>query len=819
MRPPAEHFAMLHADLRHGLRLFAKSPGFTSVGLLVIAIGISATTTIFSLINAVLIRSLPYGEPEHLVYMWTPNPRLGDLPREWSPPFADVLDWRKMSHSFAEITALEQAMFVLADGGEAVRIAGARVLGNFFRTLQASPQLGRAIEDRDESPGRDDVVVISNALWRSRFGGNLSVLGKTIHLNGRGYSIIGVMPSKFGYPHSNDFPLASATVKRTEIWLPIALSSQQLSDRTSTSDVAIGRLRPGVTLQQAQSEMTAIEKHLEPLYPEDLRGFESLLIPFIKTAVGPVQPLMRLLMGAVLMVLLIACSNVANLLLARAAGRVHEIGIRTALGAERSRLIRQMLTESLLLATAGGLLGTFLSFAALQVVASLNPGDIPRFEETSLDGRVLLFAVSISLLSGLLSGVLPALSASRLNVADLLRQGGSRGLGGFPSRVRNGLVVSEVALSVVLLAGAGLLIRSYLKVQGEDKGFASSALTMKMAVDYQSRNSQQRAAMFRDSINRIRALPGIQSAGAIDDLPLGHLEDMTIPEMQDSPNRINKMVAVRLIAGEYFRAMQIRLIAGRFLNDGDFPESLQTEAQTVLVSESFARLYFPERPVIGRQVRINHGPHSPWSTIVGVVADVRHVDLEQGTRPTVYQPSWLADVVAIRTTLPRDSVITSVRKILAGIDPGIALDDVESMGQRVSEAISHRRFQTVLLASFAGIAVFLALAGLYGLLSFAVRQRTAEIGVRMALGASPGAILGMIVRSGLTLAAAGLAIGLIAAFAVTRWIASLLYGVNAADPVTFIAVPIFILAVAVVACLVPASKAARIDPVEALRWQ
>jgi putative ABC transport system permease protein len=817
---PREHLHILVRDLRHSLRLFAKAPGFTATALLALALGIGAAVTIFSLIDTVLLRSLPFGEAERLAYMWTPLPRYHSLPRELGPSFADVLAWRSASKSFVSITALSQRTMSVNMGGDPILVPGTIVLGNFFETLRAAPLLGRAIDVNDDHPGKDQVAVISYAFWSSRFGYDPGVLGKGLQLGGRSYRIIGVMPPDFVYPHANDFPLASASLKRTDLWIPAGLSARQEANRMMTCDAAIGRLRPGVTLRQAQAEMSAIESGLDPLNLPEMRGTQSLLVPLIETAVGPVRGLMRLLAGAVILVLLIACGNVANLLIARAATREHEMGVRTALGAPRSRLVRQVLTESLFLSLMGGALGALLCLAAVRVLARMNPGDIPRFDEISIDWRVLLFALLISVITGIVFGAFPALASARANIVDLLREGGGRGIAGASARVRYGLVVADVALAVVLLRGAGLFIRSYLYVQSEEKGFAPSTLTMSLAADLQSRVPPARImAMSRTAVERVAALPGVVSAGATNTLPLSHHESTSTFRVEGYDNRPNQTAGWRQVAGDFFGAMQIPLIAGRYLTPEDIPDQPTPVPRAVVVNETFARVYFHGRSAVGGHVQ-RGAPGTLWSTIVGVVADVRHSNLETPPTPTLYQPSW-SDVssLAIRTTLPPDAMVSAVRQAVRESGLPFLLADIQTMRERTSKAEARRRFQTVLLAAFAGIAVFLALVGLYGLLSYGVRQRTAEIGVRMALGAQRSQVVGMVLRDGLLLTAAGLLIGLPVAGTVARWSASLLYGIHVLDPVTFIAVPVLMMAAAALACVLPAWKASQVDPVSSLRHQ
>jgi putative ABC transport system permease protein len=806
-----EHLHILAGDLRRAARVLTKAPGFALAALLAIVLGVTSTTVVFSLINAVLIRSLPYGNAERLVYMWTPVPGAAGLPREIGPYYSDMIAWQRDSKSFEAITGFRRYVALLT-GESPQRVGGARVLGNFFLTLEAHPQLGRTLQPEDDRPGNQFVAVISDALWQSRFAGHPNAIGKTVLINRQPYRVIGVMPQEFSYPGGNDFPHQPefARFTRTDVWVPAALTPKELSARDSDeADAVVGRLGGGTGISQAQWEISAIQKRLEPVHPEG--ALQALLVPFVETAIGPVRPLMRLLMGAVCLVLLLACGNLACLLLARAANRVHEMGVRTALGAQRSRLVRMLVTESMLLALVGGTLAVGLSLAVTRLVVNLNPGDIPRFEETAVDWRVLLFGLAVAVGTGFAAGILPAVSASFVNVSALLRQGG-RGAAGGSWSARNALVVAEIALAVVLLTGAGLLIRSYLAVQGEFKGFAPSTLTMNITLDEQAQGVN---GFRRELMRHIQRLPGVQAAGSIDDLPLSANEDIGFLEVEGYTSKLKQWVRARGTAGEYFRAMQIPLIAGRYLNDADIAAKPFEMEESVVVSESFAKRYFPGRNALGRRLGIN-GPAK--STIVGIVGDVRHSSLEEAPKPIVYAQNGSADSVVIRTRGSPEAIVASVRKEVSAFG-GAMVTDVQTMSQYVDQAAARRRFQTVALTAFASVAVFLTLVGLYGLIAFTVRQRAAEIGVRMALGATPGAMIRMVILSGLKLTFAGLAIGVCSALALARGMATFIYGIPAIDPVTFFGVPALMLAITFIACVFPAWKAAQIDPVDALRQQ
>ncbi len=819
-----EHGRILISDLRYGARMLASAPGFTVAALLAIALGIGATTAVFSLVNAVLIRSLPYGNAGRLVYLWTPNSsfRGSMVPQELGPNSPDFYEWQQRSHSFSSLAMLDQRMFNLVTGTGVQRVGGALVTGDFFRTLEARTAIGRAINSDDDQPGHARVVVISDALWRRNFAADPHVIGKTLQLNRQKYTVIGVMPKEFGYPFEGDVPYGMADFGNTELWAPLALSAREKTDRVNftSTEATIGRLRPGVSAGQAQAELKTIESGLNSLYPPEWRGWTALVRPLVETIVGPVREMLWLLLGAVAMVLLIACSNVANLLLARQTVRANEMGIRAALGAERRRLVRQMITESFLLACGGGALGIMLAFAAVRAVVLINPGNIPRFGETSVDGRVLLVTVAISLITGLLFGIAPAMAGSRVNLSEFLKQGGNRGTAGTRNGWRHALIVTEVALSVVLLAGAGLLIRSYFRLQAVDLGFSPSTLTMRLALDERYNTPERRTAFFRSFLEQIRNTPGALASGATDYIPLDHQESVGFVDIKGL-GKPKELVDARSATPGYFNALGMHLLAGRAFNEHD----INSGNPVAIVNESFAKTYLRSGDPLTRQIRMGMGDFAgvPWSTVIGIVSDLRHSSLEENPRPEVFHPYWPGlnnDArFAIQASIPSRQLISALRTLLHRIDPALAFEDVRTMNQRVARAGARRRFETVLLSVFAALAVFLALVGLYGLLSYAVRQRTAEIGLRMALGASRERVLTMILRQGVGLVLAGLVVGLGAALALTRLVSSWLYGVRATDPVTFLAVPLFLLAVACCACLTPAIQATRVDPARTLHHQ
>jgi predicted permease len=806
-------------DLRYGLRTLGKNPGFTIVTILTLALGIGACTAIFSIVNAVLIRSLPYGDAGRLVYLLTPNPNFGNIPVEaFGPSYADFFDLQGQSHSYTSMTAFEQASFSSASQGATQRVEGARVDRNFFSTLQSFPEVGRPIGPEDDRPGHSNVVVINHALWQSMFAGSTQILSKSLRLDGELFQIVGVMPPRFAYPHGTDFPPGVANGSGTNVWVPLALSPQRKADRDNANGYALARLKPGVTVRQALTEMSTIMVHLDQLHEADQRGWGAFVKPLPDSSIGPARTLMWLLLGAVSLVLLIACGNAANLLLARAAARTHELGVRATLGVARGRMIRQMLTESLLLGLAGGLAGIVLAYCFLRGLLRLNPGDIPRMEQASIDTRVLAFTLIAALLTSVLFGILPALFASRVNLVEFLKSGGNRGSVGTRNRLPSILIIGELGLVVILLAGAGLLLRSYINVESVQTGFSSSTVSMNIQLDAEYGSREQRLAFFRTLLGKIQSIPGVESAGVIDRLPLSHSESIGTFWVDGYDNQKDQMVNGRSITPQYFSAMGIPLVRGRSFTDND----ASGHPAVTMVNQAFATKYFGTRDPVGLGIR--SGPHDPLRTVIGVVGNVHHSSLEAPAAPEIYEPLWQTDLgggafIAIRSSLPPDTIAPAIRAALRTLDPNLALSDIHTMGELASQSTARRRFQTTLLTAFSGMAMLLGMVGVYGLLAYSVKQRTAEIGLRIALGAPRGRVLGMILRQGFQLFIAGLMLGLAGALALTRILTSFLYGVSALDPITFAAVPVLLLLATIMACLIPARRAASVDPMRTLRYE
>jgi predicted permease len=804
-------------DIRYGLRTLLRSPGFTVTAVLTLALGIGSCTAVFSLVNAVLIRSLPYGDPDRLVYLFTPNPHVPVPPDVMTPSYADFYDIKRESKSYTDMSVFEQAAYNLSSQGSVERIDAVRVDENFFTTLQSAPELGRAIGVDDNQPGHDKVAVISHALWQSMFAGSTDVLFRSLPLNGVRYRIVGVMPPVFDYPRGSDLPYGNIE-KGTHIWIPLALTSKQKAEREVGNVAgALARLRPGVSISHAQSEMSTIMVRLDKLhgvalFPE--RGWGALIKSFMDYAVGQVGRLLWLLLGAVSMVMLIGCGNAANLLLARASNRTRELGVRVALGAGRRRIIRQLLTESMLIGAAAGVIGVGLAAIFLRFLPLLDPGNIPRLNQASLDVRVMLFTIIISLLTSGLTGILPALAVSRVSPGVVLAAGNSGNVAGVHGRSQSILIVVEAALVVVLLACAGLLIRSYINVESVDTGFSPSTVTVNIGLDPRYSQPEQRRTFFKSFIGKVAALPGVSAVGAVSYLPLSNSESLGSIWVDGFANSKDQMAEGRGITPQYFAAMKIPLISGRYLTEND-----ESNAQKpIVINQRFAQLYFANRNPIGGRIRQED---NQWSTVVGVVADVRHISLEETPQAQFYGLNYDLNgaYIAVRSLLPRSTVASELRSTLKSLDPGLPFGDVRTMGDLVSEATARRRFQTSLLTVFAGIALFLALVGLYGLMAYSVSRRTRELGIRMALGAQRKNVMLLVLKRAAVLLGLGLIAGLACSWIATRALKAFLFGVGEHDPATILFVCSLLAVCGLGAALIPARRAASIDPMQALRTE
>ena len=799
-------------DLRYTVRVLLKKPAFTAIVVLALAIGIGANTAIFSVVNAILLRPLPYKNFDRISMIWMDNPKLG-VAEDWHS-YPNYLDYKQQNQVYEDMAAFNDRSFNLTGVGDPVRILGAWNTASLFSVLGVEPLMGRVFTEEEEEPGKDLVVVLSNGLWRSRFGSNPNAIGQAISMNGANRTVIGVMPPGFSFPD-----------KRTEVWVPLALSPQRKQARSVISYKAVGRLKPGVSMAQARADMGAIAKRLDEQYSQSDYGVNLVLLRDQETRA--VKPALLVLLGAVAFVLLIACANVANLLLAQAAIREREIAIRLALGARRWRIVRQLLTESAVLGLVGGAAGLLMAVWGLNVLVALSPGDIPRFDQAGIDGRVLAFTLSVSLLTGLIFGLVPSLQESKPDLNNTLKEGGRGATGGAGGlRVRNLLVVSEIALSLVLLVGAGLLIRSFLRLQQFDLGFNPNNLaTMRIQLPgTKYREPAQVDAFYKQLLERIESVPGVKSVGAISDVFLTDTPNSTNFSIEGRPVPIGSdsiEVPLDSVSPGYFRAMGIPLLSGREFDDRD----VRNSTPVVIVNETFVRRFFADEEPLGK--RFVYGQSGPdnnnWITIVGVVGDMRRTGFDRPVRPETFlpqsqNPSATLTIVA-RTAVDPVTLSNTLRGEVWAIDNDQSVYELKSMDQTLSEMSSQRRFNMLLLGVFAALALTLAAVGIYGVMSYSVAQRTHEIGVRMALGARGTDVLGMIVRRGMVLALAGIGAGLIGAVALTRLLSSLLYGISATDPLTFVVIPIVLAAVALGACFVPARRATRVDPMVALRYE
>lgn len=802
------------ADVRYGLRALGRNPGFAVAAVLALALGIGATAAIFSVVDAVLLRPLPYRDPERLAVL---------LHRRINPVApANFLDWKRQSTAFESMGAADNWVPNLTGGSQPESVQALRVTSDILPMLGIRPLAGRVFLPEEEEPGKEHEVVLSHRLWQRRYAGDRRIVGQSLLLNGEPYTVVGVMPRGF------DFPPFWAT--GTELWVPNVLAPRA-ANRGGQSLRVFGRLKRGVTLDFARAEMAGITARLEKEFPGSNR--EVTVSSLKETVVGNVRPALLVLLAAVAFVLLIACANVAHMLLARAASRQREVAVRAALGASRSRMIRQFLTESLVLAFFGGAGGVLLALWGTRLLVSLGPAHLPRIETVALDIRVLAFTLGVSLLTGIAFGLAPALRASRRDLTESLREGERGATEGLQRSVlRNVLIASEFALALMLLIGAGLMIRSFAALAAIDPGFdPRRVLTLMVSVaGTPEAEPSLRAGFYRQALQRIRALPGVASASAINHLPLAGdiwgwsftIEGRPTPAPGESPD-----AAYRVTLPGYFTAMGIPILAGRDIAESDD----RSAPGAVVVNEWLAKRHWPGENPLGKRITFDNGDKNPyWLTVVGVVKNTVRSDWAAAQEGEVYLPylqqlKYLEDrgshysylTLVVRANIEPSALALSVRRAIWSLDKNVTISQVQTMEQVVAQATARPRFYVLLLAAFASIALVLAAVGIYGVISYSVSRRTHEIGLRMALGAGESDVLRLVVRQGVRVALAGAGAGLLGALLLTRLMSSLLYGVRSTDPATFLAVTLVLTGVAVVASYIPARRAARIDPLVALR--
>jgi len=801
--------------------MLIKKPGFTAIAVITLALGIGANTAIFSVVYAVLLRPLPYAEPDRLVLLWTRLEKIG-LEQNWvSEP--EVLDFREQSQLFESFGVVSGTSFVLTGGVEPEQVNGAEISTNFFSVLRTKIKAGRDFSPDEEIPGAPRVAILSHSFWQSHYGGEQSVLGTTVYLSGKPATVVGVLPPNFTLM----VPQEALVPANVDVWTPYAVEYAK-QDRDSHGLTVIARMKPGVTLAQAQEEMNGIAGRLYTQYYTHT-GFEVKVVSLHGDIVKKMRPALLVLLAAVGFVLLIACANVANLLLGRTAAREKELAIRAALGAGRIRLLRQLLTESVLLALLGGAAGVMLAGWGVDALLALSPADLPRIDEVKIDGRVLMLTFAVAALTGVLFGLIPALKASSINLSKTLKEGSRSVAGGGSHRLRRVIVVAEIALSLVLLVGAGLLMRSFLRLMRVDPGFDShNVLTMKVQVPRSKyKDGPAVANFYQQLLEKIQALPGVESAGAVSHLPLsgdywgGTLTFEGVTANAERGNLASFEVDQRVITPDYFAAMKTPLLEGRSFTLQD----VSGKPVVAVIDETLAHRLWPDVSPIGRRFTFGRFPEKPdiWVEIVGVVRHIRHHKLDANVREEVYYPhamrSFSGMTLAIRATSDPLSLTGAVREAVRSIDRDQPVYRIRTMDELVAAARAPARFTLLLLLVFAGVAAVLAVVGIYGVISHAVTERTHEIGVRMALGADASDVLKLVVGQGLILTLIGIAIGLIASLVVTRVMTGLLYGVTATDAMTFVSVPFLLTGVALAASFVPARRAMSVDPMTALRHE
>jgi predicted permease len=798
----------LFADLRYGLRLLRQAPAFTAIAICALALGIGANTAIFSTLDSVVLRALPYHDPDRVVMVFEDSSHIG-FPHNTPAP-ANYFDWKAQNHVFTDMAAVRYRGASITGDGNPEQLKGQAVTPNFFSVLGVTPLIGRAFTEEEDRDGAQ-VVIISYGLWQRRYMGDPARINQPIMLNGTKYSIVGVMPRDFVFrDHERDY------------WVPMHFTPADHAMRGSHFLSVVARLKPDATLDRARDEMTAIAKRLEQQYPNDNYRVGTVVIPMKEDLLGNSRLELLVLMAAAGCVLLIACANLASLLLARAVSRKKELAVRAALGAGRGRLVRQMITEATMLALAGGALGLLFAQTGMTVLARLVPTGLPTTAKPTLDSTLLLFTLGLSLLTGLIFSVIPAIQAARASVNDALKQGGRSGADTRGRNTRDALVVLEVAAALVLLTGAGLMIQTMMKLRAIDLGFRSDhLLTMRIPLGPKAKDPVKGIDYLTRVLDQVGALPGVESAASVSTLPfqsIGNTRGFKIDGGQVDQN-YSPDALFRVGSVNYLQTLGVKLLEGRLFTEADRNES----APVLIVNETLAHHYWPKGGAIGHHIAFGSLGARIERTIVGVVADVQERGYDIAMKPGVYVPNtpldfdWSADTLAIRTRGEPTAIAPAVRRVIASVDPEQPVSDLRTMDEIVDLNVADRQQQMTLLGAFAALALVLASIGLYGVLSYAVTQRSREIGLRMALGATASSVIRMIVARGLALTGIGLAIGLVAAWLATRAMKNLLYGVAATDPVTFAAVAALLAVIALIACWAPARRASRVDPIVVLR--
>jgi predicted permease len=814
-------------DARYGLRMLRKNPGFTAVAILTLALGIGASTAVFSVVNAVLIKPLPYPHSEQIVFPWAiapPGLNLGYDEIPWGR--VQFLEFSRQTKTIQHFAAFQSSSFNLTGAGDPALLEGVRATAGLFPALGVSPALGRTYTAEEDQPGRAPVVVLSHALWLERFGGDPEILGRVLELNGAAYTVIGVMPAGFDFPRANELPGSIDSPRAAQLWVPLALNPGPIVRGEPSELAVIGRMKPGVTVEQAQAELDVFARHMEELFPRAKGWFNSRATPLTRQVAGDTRRPLLLLLGAVGIVLLVACSNVASLLLARSLAREKEFSLRSALGAARLRLIRQLLTESLLLSTAGALAGVLVAEFGVRFVKTFGPSNIPRLGEVNLDWRVFAFTFLITLFVGILFGLAPAFAAARRNLSESVREGGHRTTAGHAGqKIRQALLVCEVAMALVLVIAAGLLTRTFLRLLSAGGGFnAEHVLTFELSLPNTKYPDQDRiVALYHELLLRMQNLPGVESAGISEVVPLagaGESTGMRIPDFHSADEKERPYANYTIVTPGYFFAIGTSVLQGRDFSESDTADSMPV----AIINQAMAKKFWPGQNPLGKAAGV---PIRKFDmTIIGIIPDLKHLSLREEPAPEVYVPytqnpwpSMLVMQAVIRTKADPDSVLAGVRDAVHFVDSDLPLAKVTTLAAIVDTSLAQPRFSMLLLGSFGALALLLASIGIYGVISYSVAQRTQEIGIRLALGAQRRNVFGMILSQGARLAGLGIAIGLVLAFGVARLMSSFLFGVQPADPLTFAAVCALLLAVAFLACYIPARRATRVDPLTALRYE